>query len=55
MERILAPSTASPALRCECALLLSGAAVFADDPDRFTALYERGRQPLAVPSLRDIP
>ena len=27
-------------LRCECALILSGAAVFADDPDRFAELHD---------------
>ena len=28
------------ALRCECALIQSGAAVYADDPDRFAALHD---------------
>jgi LuxR family maltose regulon positive regulatory protein len=31
---------ADDSLRCECALILGGAAVFADDPDRFVALHE---------------
>jgi LuxR family transcriptional regulator, maltose regulon positive regulatory protein len=39
VNRILALPAVSDAMRCECALLLSGAAVFADDPDRFVALH----------------
>ncbi len=39
VERRLSWSDADePALRCECALILSTAAAFADDPDRFVAL-----------------
>ncbi|MDO5624932.1 MAG: LuxR C-terminal-related transcriptional regulator [Pseudomonadota bacterium] len=37
--RILALPEASDAMRRECALILSGAAVFADAPDRFIDLY----------------
>lgn len=38
VARILAQPEVSAALRCECALMLGGAAVFADDPDRFVEL-----------------
>ena len=40
IERILAQPGADAALRCECALIQSGAAVYADDPDRFAALHD---------------
>jgi LuxR family maltose regulon positive regulatory protein len=40
VERILAQPGVDDARRCECALILSGAAVFADDPDRFAALHD---------------
>jgi LuxR family transcriptional regulator, maltose regulon positive regulatory protein len=40
IERILAQPTADNALRCECALIQSGAAVYADDPDRFAELHD---------------
>jgi LuxR family maltose regulon positive regulatory protein len=42
VDRILAHPHQEPdaGLRCECALILSGAAVFADDPDRFAALHD---------------
>lgn len=43
VERILAHQSKDkpdPTLQCECALILSGAAVFADDPDRFAALHD---------------
>ncbi|BEP53094.1 LuxR C-terminal-related transcriptional regulator [Variovorax sp. V118] len=39
VARILAQPDVSDALRCECALILGGAAVFADDPDRFVELH----------------
>lgn len=39
-----------PTLQCECALILSGAAVFADDPDRFAALHDPWAE---SPPLRD--
>jgi LuxR family maltose regulon positive regulatory protein len=41
-------------LRCECALILSGAAGFADDPDRFAELHDPWAEspPLADPVLR---
>ena len=40
IERILAQPGASAALRCECALIQSGAAIYADDPDRFALLHD---------------
>ncbi|MBL8351118.1 MAG: AAA family ATPase [Burkholderiaceae bacterium] len=40
VARILAPPEVGDALRCECALIVSGAAVFADDPDRFAELHD---------------
>jgi LuxR family maltose regulon positive regulatory protein len=40
IERILARPQIDAALRCECALIQSGAAVYADDPDRFAALHD---------------
>jgi LuxR family maltose regulon positive regulatory protein len=39
VARILAQPDAGDALRCECALILGGAAVFADDPDHFVELH----------------
>ena len=40
IERILAQPAVDAALRCECALIQSGAAVYADDPDRFAQLHD---------------
>jgi LuxR family maltose regulon positive regulatory protein len=40
IERILAQPGANAAVRCECALIQSGAAVYADDPDRFAELHD---------------
>jgi LuxR family maltose regulon positive regulatory protein len=40
IERILSLPDIDAALRCECALIQSGAAVYADDPDRFAALHD---------------
>ena len=40
VTRILAQPDADDSLRCECALILGGAAVFADDPDRFAQLHD---------------
>ena len=40
LERILARPGIDAALRCECALIQSGAAVYADDPDRFATLHD---------------
>jgi LuxR family transcriptional regulator, maltose regulon positive regulatory protein len=50
VERILAQPEVDDARRCECALILSGAAVFADDPDRFAALHDPWSRD---PPLRD--
>jgi LuxR family maltose regulon positive regulatory protein len=56
IERILAEPGASAALRCECALIQSGAAVYADDPDRFAALHDPWAQdpPLTDPMLLQV-
>jgi LuxR family transcriptional regulator, maltose regulon positive regulatory protein len=53
VERLLVQRGADDALRCECALILSGAAVFADDPDRFAALHDPWAEapPLTDPQL----
>lgn len=53
IERILAQPSADAALRCECALILSGAAVYADLPDRFAELHDPWADdpPLADPML----
>lgn len=40
VTRILAQPGADDELRCECALILSGAAVFADQLDRFAELHD---------------
>jgi len=40
VTRILQHAGDDKALRCECALILSGAAVFADNPDRFAELHD---------------
>ena len=40
VDRILAQPGADDSLRCEGALILAGAAVFADDPDGFAALHD---------------
>jgi LuxR family maltose regulon positive regulatory protein len=50
VARILALPGVDEALRCECALILGGAAVFADDPDRFAELHDPWAE---EPPLRD--
>jgi LuxR family transcriptional regulator, maltose regulon positive regulatory protein len=40
VERILANENADDRLRCECALILAGASLFADDPDGFAKLHD---------------
>lgn len=40
VQRLLERGDADEGLRWECALILGGAAMFADDPDRFVALHE---------------
>ncbi|MDM0044523.1 LuxR C-terminal-related transcriptional regulator [Variovorax dokdonensis] len=56
VARILAQPDVSDALRCECALILSGAAVFADDPDRFVELHQpwADNPPLLDPMLLQV-
>jgi LuxR family transcriptional regulator, maltose regulon positive regulatory protein len=51
--RILAHSGGVAELRCECALILSGGAVLADDPDRFAELHDPWAEspPLTDPLL----
>jgi len=53
VARLLAQPGASDALRCECALILGGAAVFADDPDHFVELHAPWTEavPLTEPLL----
>lgn len=40
VARVLARDDIDDQVRCECALVRAGAAVFADDPDRFAALHD---------------
>ncbi|HWP10870.1 MAG TPA: AAA family ATPase, partial [Ramlibacter sp.] len=40
VARILAQPEVDDNLRCECALILGGAAIFADEPDRFAQLHD---------------
>jgi LuxR family maltose regulon positive regulatory protein len=40
VSRLLARPNVSEALRCECGLILSGGAIFADDPDAFVRLHD---------------
>jgi LuxR family maltose regulon positive regulatory protein len=56
IERILAQPGADDALRCECALIQSGAAVYADDPDRFADLHDPWSKdpPLTDPLLLQV-
>jgi len=56
IERILVQSAAGAAMRCECALIQSGAAVYADDPDRFAALHDpwADNPPLTDPMLLQV-
>lgn len=56
VERLLAQPAADAALRCECALIQSGAAVFADDLDRFAALHDpwAEKPPLTDPMLLQV-
>jgi len=50
VEQILSRPEIDDAGRCECALILGGAAVFADDPDRFAELQDPW---MTNPPLRD--
>ena len=56
LERILAHPGIDAALRCECALIQSGAAVYADDLDRFAALHDPWARdpPLSDPMLLQV-
>ncbi|HEU5294452.1 MAG TPA: LuxR C-terminal-related transcriptional regulator, partial [Burkholderiaceae bacterium] len=56
VERIEAQTGVDDALRCECALIQSAAAVFADEPDRLAALYDpwANDPPLTNPLLLQI-
>ena len=56
IERILAQPDAGAAVRCECALIQSGAAVYADDLDRFAALHDPWAEhpPLTDPMLLQV-
>jgi len=56
VERILAHPQADDSLRCECALILGGAAIFADNPDRFAALHDPWAKapPLSDPLLLQV-
>lgn len=56
VNRILAKPDVDDPLRCECALILGGAAVFADDPDRFAELHAPWAEapPLREPLLLQI-
>ena len=56
VERILSLPEVDDALRCECALILGGAAAFADDPDRFAELHDPWAEdpPLRNPLLLQV-
>jgi len=56
VERLLAQPGADESLRCEAALILAAAAVFADDPDAFAALHDPWgeRPPLAGAQLLQV-
>jgi LuxR family maltose regulon positive regulatory protein len=50
VARILEQPDVDDTLRCECALILGGAAIFADEPDRFAELHDPWAE---APPLRD--
>ncbi|AIO54817.1 bacterial regulatory s, luxR family protein [Burkholderia mallei NCTC 10247] len=56
VEQVLANPGASVELRYECALILSAAAYYADDPDRFVALFEPWARaaPVGTPWLAQV-
>ena len=56
VARILAQAGDDAALRCECALISSGAAAYADDPDLFAELHDPWAKapPLSTPLLLQI-
>jgi len=56
VARLLANAGDDAALRCECAMISSGAAVYADDPDRFAELHDPWSEapPLREPLLLQV-
>ena len=40
VERLLTGEQVSDGLRCECAMIMAGAAIFSDDPDLFAQLHD---------------
>ncbi|WP_298926462.1 LuxR C-terminal-related transcriptional regulator [uncultured Ramlibacter sp.] len=50
VARLLAQPGVDDSLRCECALVLGGAAIFADEPDRFAGLHDPWAE---APPLKD--
>ncbi|MBE7940265.1 MULTISPECIES: LuxR C-terminal-related transcriptional regulator [Ramlibacter] len=56
VDALLAGAAGDEPLQCECALILAGAALFADDPDRFAALHDpwADRPPLHAPRLLQV-
>ena len=56
VDRIVAHAGDDAEMRCECALILSGGAAFADDPDRFAELHDPWAEspPLTEPPLLHI-
>ena len=55
VARLLAQPGVNDATRCECALILGGAALFADDPDHFAELHDFWTEPpLRDPQLSKI-
>ncbi|GAB3770294.1 LuxR C-terminal-related transcriptional regulator [Ramlibacter monticola] len=56
LDRILAQPETDQGLRCEAALILGAAAIFADDPDAFAALYDpwAERPPIANDALLQV-
>ena len=50
VARILARPGVDASLQCECAMILSGAAIYADEPDRFAELHDPWAE---APQLRD--
>jgi LuxR family maltose regulon positive regulatory protein len=53
VERLLTGEQVSDALRCECAMIMGGAAIFSDDPDLFAQLHDpwASNPPLQDPLL----
>lgn len=53
VERLLTGEQVSDALRCECAMIMGGAAIYSDDPDQFAQLHDpwASNPPLQDPLL----